>query len=955
MKLAVVLWGLLALTAFARNIQSIPVWDPSVLDGSESKPVFEDSSRRTDSLETHGYKTMEITVGDGGTQVDQELRLSITGRLTDSVYIDALLSDVGRKAGDQTTSTLREVDQIYFRVEAPFGFLHLGDLTWRDESISLYSLERSSLGAMAGIRGNVLGGTGDVSGVVGTDEVNHFTKVLSGVSGQRDGYSMDGSGNYIQVVPQSETVWLNGRKLSREKDYRVNYAGGLLDFVGGFLLTAEDEIRIEFDAYEDENIYTLYGAQGHYRHENLWLDVSGFRLENDVERLKRGVWTEDDYKILKGDRGEEFVRDDSLGTLSRPKRMDRVGARIRTQLDHRFFADVEFAFSKEDTNVVSHEVGGPEGLALRWYVTSDSSSSLNGFPLAMDVGGSRIQKGFDISKFQGTYSGWNSYHLRDQWDLDLKDSASLEENLQYDELGFRFRLGKNLLGSAMWGYRRNEDESWNSSRTSFSLAHRNSLAASQLSLIRVASHQEDSKERFQALLNGEFLQGVLRPFGSMDGRYTEINDVDQVVYGKSTGGFGLYFENGLVKESVGGRVARRKGDSYGKDWEDSLKASTWLQEVSFHNHYFSVSHLLQFEQIEENQSGKENHWAGNLDAQWGSEEQGLTGNVSYKVGLTEEQVYTAVYKAVAPGTGDVRYDSLTGTYIEGVDNGDFVYEGLGRNDSIGAVLSSNVAFGVNVRWNPARSLGVSRGFLRDITLGGSWDGEANDTTGKKLYFPPLTKRKLDRLTSGKIAVEGLLEWDHPNGASLSYKPGYELDKKLSSISYYETILSHLLEGNVSLGTDHQMNGIFLIQDEELSAIAQWNWRVYDGSLKYRMDFLQDFYVQPAGRYRTGFGEDDVDDDFQGNLWEGSLRLGYKRYKKVDAYGMFSVILADTHGGIVPYQVMDGYSDGRTYRLELFASIDINDFISMGGRYILRFGDAEENIFQKLSMEARASF
>ena len=955
MKLAVVLWGLLAVAASARDIQSIPVWDPSVEDSQVTKPVTEDSSQRTDSLETHGYKTMEITVGDGGTQVDQELRLSIKGRLTDSVYIDALLSDVGRKAGDQTTSTLREVDQIYFRVEAPFGFLHLGDLAWKDESLSLYSLERSSLGAMAGVRGNLLGGTGEASGVFGTDEVEHFTKVFHGVSGQREGYSMEGSGSFIQVVPQSETVWLNGKKLTRERDYQVNYAGGLLDFKGGFMLTAEDEIRIEFDAYEDENIYTLYGAQGHYRHENLWLDISGFRLENDVDRLKRGVWTDDDYKMLQSDRGEEFVRDDSLGSLSRPRRTDRGGVRIRTQLDHRFYADVEFAFNREDTNTVSHEVDGPQGIALRWFVTSDSSSSLKTFPLALNVGGSRVQKGFDISKFQGSYSEWNSYYLRDLWDLDLKDSSSLEDDLLHDELAFRFRLGKNVFGSAQWGYRRNEEDSWNSSRAVLGLTHRNSLAASHLDLVRVASHQENSKERYQALLISEFLQGMFRPFGSMDGRYTEMNGEDKVMYGKSAGGFGLYLDQGFVKESVGGRIARRKGNSYGKHWDDSLRASTWLQEVSFRNDFVSVTHLLQFEQVEENQSGKDNNWAGNLDAQFGNDNRGLSGNVSYKLGLTEEQVYTAVYKAVAPGTGDVRYDSLTGSYIEGVDNGDFVYEGMGRNDSIGAVLSSDVSFGMDVRWNPGRSLGIKKGILRDITFGGSWNGEANDTTGKKLYFPPVTKSGLDRLTSGMIAVEGLLEWEHPSGGMLSYKPGLELDKKLSSISYYETIRSHLVEGGIPLALDHQVSGSLLIQDEELSAMTNWDWRVYDGTLKYRMDFLQSFYVQPAGRFRTGSGGDDMDLDFEGKLWEGSLRLGYSRQNVADVYGIFSIIQVDSHGDVVPYQVMDGYSDGTTYRLELSASVDINDFISMGGRYILRFGDAEENIFQKLSMEARASF
>ena len=176
---------LLAVCAFGMDIDSLPVWDPSILARGNSFDQNADTSVRKDSLETHGYKTVQITVGDGGTQVDQELRLSIMGRLTDSVYIDALLSDVGRRAGDQTTATLREVDQIYFRVESPHYFLHLGDLTWVDSSMGFTGMSRASLGAMGGVRGDFGGGYAQVRGVIGTDEVQHFTRTFNGVSGQQ--------------------------------------------------------------------------------------------------------------------------------------------------------------------------------------------------------------------------------------------------------------------------------------------------------------------------------------------------------------------------------------------------------------------------------------------------------------------------------------------------------------------------------------------------------------------------------------------------------------------------------------------------------------------------------------------------------------------------------------------------------------------------------------------------
>jgi len=952
---------LFAVCAFGMDVDSLPVWNPSLLARSNSFVQNSDTASRHDSIETHGYKTVQVTVGDGGTQVDQELRLSITGKLTDSVYVDALLSDVGRRAGDQTTATLREVDQIYFRVESPHYFLHLGDLTWVDSSMGFTGVERASLGAMGGVRGNFGGGFAQVRGVVGTDEVQHYTYTFSGVSGQQLGYSLDGAGNFIAVVPQSETVWLNGVRLTRGRDYLVNYAGGMLDFKGAVVPSFDDEIRVEYDAYENDNIYTLYGAAASYRHPNLYLDVSGFKLENDVDRLKRGVWTDEDYAMLKADRGDEFVRNDTLPPLNRPDRTERMNARVRVQHNQQFYADFELALNRSDSNIVSSQVDGPEGRAFRWFVTTDSTRDLLHFPLAMSVYGNRVQKGFDILQFRGTDLDWNLYGLRDRWDLAYADSSFLDDDLLHDEFTMRTRFARDWFGSAQWGYRRNAGEDWNSSRGELGVQHRNRYALGELSLIRVSSLQEREMERYQGTANAEYLQGMVRPFGTGDLRFTKIDQEgveDEVVYGKSSSGFGIFFDRGEIRESVGGRMAKRRGDTYGDEWADSLWASTWVQEANYNNRYFTLSHLLQYERVRTDSSESENSWLANLDSRFGAEELGVQGNVSYKLGMTEEQIYTAVYKAVAPGTGDVRYDSLTASYIEGVDNGDFVYEGMGRNDSVGAVLSSDAEFDMELRFNPGLALGIREGFLRDVTFGGSYEGEGSDTTGRKIYFPPVNRSQLHRMTSGRMAVEGLVDWQRPSGVSLAYKPGASFDKKLSSISYYETSYSHQFDAGYRINLDHFVGGALLVQENELSAMQEWEWDIYDGSLRYRFDFLQGFFVQPLGRYRTGEGTDGSGYEvgkFDANLWEGALRVGYHKQKKVNSYANFSVVQVDSHGDIIPYQVMAGYNDGLTYRFEFSLSVDINDFLSMGCLYILRFGDAEENIFQKLSTEARAYF
>ena len=76
---------------------------------------------------------------------------------------------------------------------------------------------------------------------------------------------------------------------------------------------------------------------------------------------------------------------------------------------------------------------------------------------------------------------------------------------------------------------------------------------------------------------------------------------------------------------------------------------------------------------------------------------------------------------------------------------------------------------------------------------------------------------------------------------------------------------------------------------------------------------------------------------------------------VNAFIRFSIVQMESGDDAIPYQMMSGYSDGRTYRLEASASADINDFITLGLHYVLRFGDAEKNVFQKLSTEAKAYF
>lgn len=947
------LWAgvLVACKAFALDVEQLPVWNPDSLF-RDSVPVAVDSARPVQSLETHGYKTMQVTVGDDDTQVDQQLRLSITGMIGDSVEIDALLSDVDRKAGDQTTATLQEVDQVYFKATSRHWMLHLGDLTWQDSDLGLFSVERTTLGGMVGFRTNL----SEVRAVAGTDGVQRISRTFAGVSGQREGYSLSGDGSFISVVPQSESVWINGEKLSRGKDYEVNYAGGLLNFRGTRMPHPEDEIRVEYDAYEADNVMGLYGVAGTFRHPNLYLDLSGFRLEHDVDRLKKGLWSDDDYKMLKSDDGSEFVRDDSLGELRRPMRTEMAGARIRLQGMHRYFADFELAASRRDSNVVSDDIDGPSGRAFRWFLTTDSSAAMRALPVAFSAYGNYMAQGFDFSGFQGGDNDWNAYKLKDEWDL---DSALLANgSYRHDEFALRFRLGAGWFGNVAWGYRQGDFERWNSSRVKGGLTRNVQGHATELSLIHVQSQTEAAGERFQGYFSEKWERGFVRPFAGSDVRYTERDSaglVDEEFSLRANAGISLVKDSWNVREAAEFWNVDRRGDSYGEEWNDSLRQVRWNQSAEIHLKQIELTHFLQYEYRDLAESGDENSWAGDLAGRFGDEKAGIHGTVSYKLGLTEEQTYTPVYKAVAKGTGDVRYDSLTGAFIEGVDNGDFVYEGMGRNDSIGAVLASNSEFTASMEMWPGRLFGVNSGILRDIKLSGSFNALSEDTTGHKLYFPALLPSALHRVSSGALSWSGNVEWEHPSGAMAVYRPSANFDKKLSSIEYYESVFRHEAEIGYKINEDHYMGLTGFVESDELDALQDLEWDIRSVSGKYRFHFLDGFSLEPGGRYRYGAGEESTGREFDAYLWEASLRFGYRRINTFDGFVRFSYVQVETGDDVVPYQMMSGYSDGNTFRLEASASLSVNKNISFGLHYVLRFGDSEENVFQKLSTEARAVF
>jgi hypothetical protein len=474
--------------------------------------------------------------------------------------------------------------------------------------------------------------------------------------------------------------------------------------------------------------------------------------------------------------------------------------------------------------------------------------------------------------------------------------------------------------------------------------------------VRVAAVQKMEVERYQGLVSANFITGFLRPFGS--GNYgmwykDSVEKEWQSEHMTANGGFEMGPQEWILRESILGQRVRT--DVSGESMEDSLQLSQWDQSASYNGKNFTFTHLLQYKRTWIDTSGNTDSWIAEQALEWGKVSDAFSGKASYDLGLTSEQPYIAIYKAVAAGTGDVLYDSLTGQFVEGVDNGDYVYEGMGRDDSADVVCASSVAMTLSLNLNPGMLFGISQGVLRDVTFNFDGSSEGRDTTGGRLYLPPLWRQALRELSSGLFTMEGGVEWNHPSGdGTIGYKLGTESEKKNTTQGYFQNRLWHEWEG-IYRGRKQEIWTLeFALEYVDLVSIQTMDWVIREVRASWKRELPLHLAVEPGGWIRQGDGNDETS-KLDALLKQGSLELSWDNQKGATVVNTFSVTHVSSDADVLPYQMVSGFGKGTTYRGESVISVDANDFLTLSLRYIIRFGNAEDGIFQKLSTEAKAYF
>ena len=339
-----------------------------------------------------GTKSLSLSMESlKGLSINQPTRLSVNGKVANSINVTALLSDEDLPLQPEgTTEDLEDLDKILIKIEGKHLSATLGDYETSFGGTEFVLSPKMLEGAQA--QGDFDSGGFTLIGAVSKGQSSSIT--LQGIEGQNE-YRISADGKYIIMVAGSEQIWLNGEKMRREKDYVIrDYGDPIMEFTNIHLITGKDVIVVDFEYVDEERNYgqKLYGARGKIKSSsNKESYGSKFNFLGMESALGVSYATESDDKNnpiiplnneeISSLKNNELDPDGDGIPLSAPVSSSVLGFDGRLNLTENTFLSGEMALNKRDLNTFSTFDKPEEGKAWKLNGTSNSDKFRLNFDL----------------------------------------------------------------------------------------------------------------------------------------------------------------------------------------------------------------------------------------------------------------------------------------------------------------------------------------------------------------------------------------------------------------------------------------------------------------------------------------------------------------------------------------------------------------------------------------------
>jgi len=200
-------------------------------------------------LQVRGNKTFAVRFGTHrDPSLDQSLDLDVSGEVASGVELRAILSDRDLPLQAQgNTETIDELDKVSLELRSRNLSATLGDYNVEAYGGSFLAYAKRLEGLKA--EGKV--GERQFVLAAAVAKGQFISQELIGVESKQGPYALtDAGGNgAIVVIAGSETVWMNGERLTRgeNNDYTIDYGRAEITFTPSRLVTRDSRITVDFE------------------------------------------------------------------------------------------------------------------------------------------------------------------------------------------------------------------------------------------------------------------------------------------------------------------------------------------------------------------------------------------------------------------------------------------------------------------------------------------------------------------------------------------------------------------------------------------------------------------------------------------------------------------------------------------------------------------------------------
>ncbi|UUV22113.1 hypothetical protein [Paenimyroides aestuarii] len=241
-----------------------------------------------EGLNTNGSISRGITVGNNQNLVtNSNLDLQIVGNLSDKVQIRASLQDsnVPLQNGGYSQK-MDEFDQIFMELFSTNWSIKAGDLFLENRASRFLNFNKKVQGISGTLKFENDKSKTTIETAAALVRGQYAKSEFIGQEGNQGPYKLKGSNNqlYILIISGSESVFVNGRKLTRgeQNDYVIDYNSGEIRFTTLFPITAEMRIVVEYQ-FTDRN-YARFLGYGGIKHERKNWNIAGYVYnETDIK------------------------------------------------------------------------------------------------------------------------------------------------------------------------------------------------------------------------------------------------------------------------------------------------------------------------------------------------------------------------------------------------------------------------------------------------------------------------------------------------------------------------------------------------------------------------------------------------------------------------------------------------------------------------------------------------